>query len=607
MSTTANNKGIAPNGWIQSYTLDLTNAGTTEHQLIAHKALPCEAGAIAVQNPTAAEIIVTMTQHETMQYNPTDQQVVVPPYYYQTFPQALFRHIAVFAKTGEPDTSQLVTISAYEDLPPASIPLSPRNSHTDVWFEAEIPANVNFVLNSPWGGYINMTSSLSTWYSLKKGFQATITDGGSSGWIGSIDTGINFAGNLNLAGAQAFGGTPLSFTLETGSNVNMYVAWVSGAYGSWWRIKTGDNATIGESGMTQLIEENGNIDIGNAAIIATNSLTLMNVDIHMGDGALFNGSSIAGAGTAMTFEGNMILEENARFYMETNVSANNRSLIRVRKGGYLSGGLTMGYSLLDVGSGADCYLMNNLEETEYHVGPGAVVDDSNSSAGTGTVATYTNSSVNIEGGAYVDIFDIGNRLYNRIRVGKAAQFNWNTDANSDTLQSPNSPAVTQTLIDVDATAQLTMWQNQSGTITGTQAIIPPGQNIVLGAFDSSTLATSWDFSGSITNPLYVTKSNTAISGAVAISNPQMMPSLQWITNVTAISGTATFTLTQTDPITKSTFTLSSATVSATGPVQNLITGLIASEFDISWSMASTSDTMTFDMLLMGAGTKATTF
>ena len=553
---------ISPNGWIQSYPLDLSQAQGNTMTQILYKRLPCDAGAIAINNNSSATLKVTITDAEAGTDSRLSRTFFVPGGHYQTFPTQPYRAITVWGQNATGSDSESAEVSAYEKLEAADIVLGAQDQGSDIWFEGTFPPGVPINLSSPWGGVVNFTNEDTTFLQLKVGFRMSVFAGGTSpgGWAGCpiiLKTGINADGLLNIAtDIDLYEGELDRKAITVGDNGYMYAS-LQGA----WTITMKDSAVIGSNGVPIEFQNVLNnrpyvVEMGPGSLITSGqgpSVVWAAKWTRLGAAAKI---SFAYAGDSWAQNADLAPEANMAIYGTTNTSSTDTGQLTLATGSSLGAyGGNWNHSNIHLGPGAEANIGGDLNESSVDVGAGAQFVFADASM---TAVNLYESSIKIAEAAILACQNMGTWSNLDIEVGRAASLTIN----------PNDPSPAGSgcfitgRIKTGAASTGTLWQDSSST-----AVVnidqPAGSTWTFGSYDSSS-GTITSYTG--TSGLILGVVTNADSSPVVIPNVESFTQFTLMMNVTAIpSGTLTYNVDTQDPVTGGNYNVvGTQSITATG-------------------------------------------
>ena len=604
MSTTANNKGIAPNGWIQTFPLGIASGTYPEWTYIMEKSLPCQAGAIAITNPSEVTLQVTLEQ-ETYSGAPSalSRVIVIPPMRYQAYPTEPFLKLRVEA-SGKAQSAATARLAAYEDLPPADINLAANPISSDIWFEGLIPAGQGIDIASPWGGSVKINGADQTgaiFLKIAVGYSASLINSGAVG-SGTIEFGPNTAGQLTVGtGAQSVGSQ--NFYIRTGASCHF----------------TTYSGSVLEITNAELLLDSG------SALHLGSSLAMAYGRCRIGPG----GELYCESGYAEPYLDYFELNIEPSGFIMFNLTTNNTTVYNSRITCWaenLAIGSTSsssgGYAL----NGADIWADEGSVINTYEYFSGTMKAGINSEINiTGTVTAAIeareNSSITISGSGYTGQLEVGSGAtytqQNCMVSGTIKQEELSTCTLSPSTTSSTDFQADATIMlgresqakyalgpgttTATITAGTRAWLNGASSISGQTISIELGENSAIRPSPGSTNQTSfladahWKVPDHTT--LYVTGDNGIVTGGSRAGNfENMIWFADWQTTTGTVTirnttgamsgtlninniptstttGTVTVTLSSYDPHTAATSTLASIATSSTGPKSATVSGL----------------------------------
>lgn len=552
---------ISPNGWIQSYPLDLSQAQGNTMTQILYKRLPCDAGAIAINNNSSATLKVTITDAEAGTDSRLSRTFFVPGGHYQTFPTQPYRAITVWGQNATGSDTESAEVSAYEKLEAADIVLGAQDQGSDIWFEGTFPPGVPINLSSPWGGVVNFTNEDTTFLQLKVGFRMSVYAGGTSpgGFAYCpiiLKTGINAAGVVNIAtGNDFYSGEVDRKEITLGNNGYMWAS-LQGA----WVITTDSGAQIGKGVPIAFQNVNNNrpyvLEMGPAANLISGvgpSVTFSSKWTRLGAAAqmIYEAAGISWAQNA-----DLGPEAQLQIYGTTNTSSTIYGQLTMDTGSTLAAyGGTWNDLAIHLGPGAQAILGGDINTTTIEVDGGGSFSFWDPS----TPDNYlTASKVHVREGANLTCGNLGTWSNVEIDAGPAASLTIN----------PNDPSPVGSgcfitgRIKTGAASTGTLWQDSSST-----AVVnidqPAGSTWTFGSYDSSS-GTITSYTG--TSGLILGVVTNADSSPVVIPNVESFTQFTLMMNVTAIpSGTLTYNVDTQDPVTGGNYNvIGTQSITATG-------------------------------------------
>ena len=518
MSTTANNQGIAPNGWIQTFPIGVQAQNYPAWTNLAEKTMPCQAGAVAVTNLSGISVRLTLEQETTAgEPTATSRTIIVPPFRYQAYPTEPYQKVRVDA-SGQATEPATIRIAAYEDIPPADINLGNPAIASDIWYEGLIPTGQGVNLASPWGGSVIISAADQTgplYLKLGVGFAVQVTASGATGQ-GSLITEGNAKGTLVLSDTNS----PDDWVIRLGQDSR-----ITGTYSVYYAaLILGTAASCETASGTTLSISNSLVTLPAGGIInVETSGTITNSSVEIAGTFSFNAGS----------SGNTTLFDNAS----------------VRIGG--TANLTWGvHGQLDIAPEASFSSATSLR--------GKIVLEAGASAniaqypGT-TSEVYWYGEMILEAEASCDVLNNAGQLEGRVHLAPTA-------GADIILESSGIYAYVD--LDIGIGASCDLYPGNGNTVVRVPAMgsasLGSDASPFIGLYTSEAMAT---LSGSGT-----------ITGNVSL--PEVSYSGTWITNVTAISGTVTATLSASDPTTGATWTVNTQSTSGTGAIITPVTGLV---------------------------------